>query len=574
MPGYAQIGALAPILLVAARLLQGLSLGGEYGTSATYLSEVATPHRRGFYSSFQYVTLTSGQLLALGVQIILQQLLTRGADARLGLADRVRHRSGGRRDRDVAAAHDGRVGELQAGRRRTNTERGSLKVLLAYPRECLTVVGLTLGGTIAFYTFTTYMQKFMINTTGLPKEQVTWINFVALVIFVGLQPLIGALSDRIGRRPLLIAFGIGATLCTVPLLTAVARADSALSAFGLMMIGLVIVSGYTSINAVVKAELFPARIRALGVGLPYALTVAIFGGTTEYVALGLKNIGHENWFFFYVAGAALISLLVYVFMGESSSSLAPGAGDARTSVLVNANSPTPWRFRGRLRSISTMRVLLVEDDEGVASALAELLGHAGATVVRTGRGADALHRVKGCDLVLLDLGLPDMDGLDVLRTLRRASAVPVIIMTARDSDGAVVLGLRAGADDYLVKPVRKAVLLARIEAVMRRVRRVAGDVRSPAGPVVAGPVTIDRERREVTLEGTPQALTKTEFQILATLAARQGEAVSREELMLEVWGTAVVGRSRSLDFFIGQIRAKLVGLPLQTVRGFGFRLDT
>jgi DNA-binding response OmpR family regulator len=205
-----------------------------------------------------------------------------------------------------------------------------------------------------------------------------------------------------------------------------------------------------------------------------------------------------------------------------------------------------------------MRVLLVEDDEGVASALAELLGQTGATVVRTGRGADALHRVKGCDLVLLDLGLPDMDGLDVLHTLRRASTVPVIIMTARDSDGAVVLGLRAGADDYLVKPVRKAVLLARIQAVMRRVHRIGGDTSPPPGPVVAGPVTIDRERREVTL---------------ATLAACQGEAVSREALMLEVWGTAVIGRSRSLDFFIGQIRAKLTGLPLSTVRGFGFRLD-
>jgi DNA-binding response OmpR family regulator len=222
-----------------------------------------------------------------------------------------------------------------------------------------------------------------------------------------------------------------------------------------------------------------------------------------------------------------------------------------------------------------MRVLLVEDDEGVASALAELLGQTGATVVRTGRGADALHRVKGCDLVLLDLGLPDMDGLDVLHTIRRASTVPVIIMTARDSDGAVVLGLRAGADDYLVKPVRKAVLLARIQAVMRRVRRVGGDIAAAAsGPVVAGPVTIDRDRREVTAAGIPQALTKTEFALLATLAGRQGEAVSREELMLEVWGTAVVGRSRSLDFFIGQIRAKLAGLPLQTVRGFGFRLDT
>jgi DNA-binding response OmpR family regulator len=230
-------------------------------------------------------------------------------------------------------------------------------------------------------------------------------------------------------------------------------------------------------------------------------------------------------------------------------------------------------LRSAGHSICVMQVLLVEDDEGVASALAELLGHAGATVVRTGRGADALHRVKGCDLVLLDLGLPDMDGLDVLRTLRKASTVPVIIMTARDSDGAVVLGLRAGADDYLVKPVRKAVLMARIDAVMRRVRRADGDHSSSAAPVTAGPVTIDIERREVMVAGAPQSLTKTEYQIIATLAARQGEAVSREELMLEVWGTAVVGRSRSLDFFIGQIRAKLDGLPLHTVRGFGFRLD-
>ena len=240
---------------------------------------------------------------------------------------------------------------------------------------------------------------------------------------------------------------------------------------------------------------------------------------------------------------------------------------------MSENRPKSIRLWPTLLSISAMQVLLVEDDEGVASALAELLGHAGASVIRTVRGADALHRVKGCDLVLLDLGLPDMDGLDVLRTLRRASAVPVIIMTARDSDGAVVLGLRAGADDYLVKPVRKAVLLARIDAVMRRIRRIGGDAAVSSGQVVAGPVTIDRDRHEVAVAGTLQALTKTEYQILATLAARQGEAVSREELMLEVWGTAVVGRSRSLDFFIGQIRAKLTGLPLHTVRGFGFRLD-
>ncbi len=321
LPGYAQIGALAPILLVAARLLQGLSLGGEYGTSATYLSEVSTPGRRGYYSSFQYVTLTSGQLLALGVQIVLQQVLSPeqmhswgwriafviGALAALTVMW-LRRTMDESENFELAAREDGAE----------DGQRGSLRVLLGYPRECLTVVGLTLGGTIAFYTFTTYMQKFMINTTGLPKETVTVINFVALVLFVGLQPVVGALSDRIGRRPLLIAFGVGATLFSVPILNAVAHAGSAMAAFGLMMLGLVIVSGYTSINAVVKAELFPARIRALGVGLPYALTVAIFGGTTEYVALGLKKIGHEHWFFFYVAGCALISLLVYAFMGEPS----------------------------------------------------------------------------------------------------------------------------------------------------------------------------------------------------------------------------------------------------------------
>ena len=320
-PGYEQIGALAPIILVLARLLQGLSLGGEYGTSATYLSEVATPRRRGYYSSFQYVTLISGQLIALGVQIILQRFLTEGEMASWGW--RVAFVIGAfaaitvmwlRRTMDESENYE--LAVRDAG----SDKRGSLRVLLEHPKACLTVVGLTLGGTVCFYTFTTYMQKFMINTAGLPTEDVSRINFVALLTFVILQPLFGAFSDKVGRRPLLLAFGVSATLLTVPLLTAVGHADSSMAAFGLMMVGLVIVSGYTSINAIVKAELFPARIRALGVGLPYALTVAIFGGTTEYVALGLKNLGHESWFFYYVAGCALVSLLVYWFMAESSGS--------------------------------------------------------------------------------------------------------------------------------------------------------------------------------------------------------------------------------------------------------------
>lgn len=307
------------MILVLARLLQGLSLGGEYGTSATYLSEVATPGRRGFYSAFQYVTLTGGQLLALGLQLILQVYLTEQQMGEWGW--RIAFVVGAaaavtvmwlRRTMDESAQF------TTAAAENSKAERGTIRVLLSYPRQVLTVVGLTLGGTIAFYTFTTYMQKYMINTSGIPKNTVTQINFVALLVFVGLQPLAGALSDRIGRRPLLLSFGVSATLLTVPLMTLIGDTKNPLTAFFLMLVGLVIVTGYTSINAVVKAELFPAKIRALGVGLPYALTVAIFGGSTEYVALWLKDAGHEPVFFWYVAGCALISLVVYGFMSEPS----------------------------------------------------------------------------------------------------------------------------------------------------------------------------------------------------------------------------------------------------------------
>jgi len=320
-PGYATIGVAAPVILVLARLLQGLSVGGEYGTSATYLSEVASTGKRGFYSSFQYVTLIAGQLIALGLQIVLQFVLTEqqllnwgwriafGIGALGALVAMYLRRSMDESETYRAEAAKGD----QAGQ-----PRGGLRLLMQYPRQCLLVVGLTLGGTVTFYTFTTYLQRFMHLTSGIPNSTVTVINFAALVVFVALQPLAGALSDRIGRRPLLMFFGIGATVCTAPLLMLLANTRNAFAAFAIMLAGLVIVTGYTSINAIVKAELFPTSIRALGVGLPYGLTVAIFGGSTEYVALALKNAGHEQVFFYYVAGCALISLLVYSRMRETS----------------------------------------------------------------------------------------------------------------------------------------------------------------------------------------------------------------------------------------------------------------
>jgi DNA-binding response OmpR family regulator len=220
-----------------------------------------------------------------------------------------------------------------------------------------------------------------------------------------------------------------------------------------------------------------------------------------------------------------------------------------------------------------VRILVVEDDPGVADALVDAIREAGWTPTHCARGDDGLHRIGDADLVVLDLGLPDMDGLDFLRTVRRVSAVPVLVLTARDSDGAVVLGLRGGADDYLVKPVGRAVLLARIHALARRSRIAGSDGRSADAPVTWGELEVDVAARTVRRGADPVALTATEFELLAALVARRGEAVSREELQLQVWGTPAVGRSRSLDFFVAGLRSKLGGdLPLQTVRGFGFRL--
>lgn len=320
-PGYDTIGAVAPTMLVLARLLQGLSVGGEYATSATYLSEVASAGRRGFYSSFQYVTLIAGQLVALGLLIVLQLLLTEQQLS--GWGWRIAFGIGGlgavvvmylRRSMDESVSFRAELQHTGGG----SSPRGELRALGRHWRECLLVAGLTLGGTVAFYTYTTYLQKFMHLTSGIPNSTVTLISFAALVVFVALQPVMGSLSDRIGRRPLLLFFGIGGTALTVPLLTLLADTHNPLGGFAIMLTGLVIVSGYTSINAIVKAELFPTGIRALGVGLPYALTVAIFGGTTEYIALALKTAGHESVFFYYVAGCVLISLLVYMSMRETS----------------------------------------------------------------------------------------------------------------------------------------------------------------------------------------------------------------------------------------------------------------
>jgi MHS family alpha-ketoglutarate permease-like MFS transporter len=316
-PTYASIGFAAPVILALARVIEGLSLGGEYGASATYLSEVADAKHRGFYSSFQYVTLIGGQLTAIIVLLLLQKVFLT-PDQLKAWGWRIPFVIGAMLAIFAAVMRRG-LHETEAfvEAKKAVKPTGSIAGLLKYPRELLLVVGLTAGGTAAFYTFTTYMQTFVKLSVGLSEDQTTFVIFGTLIFATLLQPIYGALSDRIGRKPLLIFFGVVGTLATVPILSTLKGTKEPIVVFLLICAAWIFVAGYTSINAIVKAELFPTNIRALGVGLPYAITVSLFGGSAPAVALYFKSIGHEDWFYFYLSGMIFLSLLVYSTMRDT-----------------------------------------------------------------------------------------------------------------------------------------------------------------------------------------------------------------------------------------------------------------
>ncbi|WP_435858555.1 MFS transporter [Streptomyces pathocidini] len=313
-PTYASAGILAPIVLVVARLVQGLSVGGEFAASTTFLVESAGPGRRGLFSSFQYVSTTIGQLIASGVSALLAHQLTED-----GMSDwgwRVPFLLGAvislvgfwiRR-----GAHETRSAERLAA----DTRPGLFEALRRHPRESLLIAGITTGATIAYYTWTTYLPTYAIVNAGLDKGDALTAGTISLAFFALLQPLGGLLSDRIGRKPLLITFALGFAVLAVPLLHLVS--DALWSLLLVQCAGMVLLTGYTSIAAAVNAEVFPARVRAAGIGFPYSLTVALFGGTAPYVGTWFKQAGHVDWFPWYVALLCLVSLCVYVTLPETA----------------------------------------------------------------------------------------------------------------------------------------------------------------------------------------------------------------------------------------------------------------
>ncbi|HET9693223.1 MAG TPA: MFS transporter [Steroidobacteraceae bacterium] len=310
-------GVVSAGLLLLARVLQGLSVGGEYGASATYISEMSVRHQRGFWSGFLYVTLTGGQLAALLLQVLLQGVLT----------EQQLYDWGWRVPFAVGAALSIVVWWIRRGIHETRSfthaagpahERGRVWTLFArYPRETLTVMALTAAGGLGFYTYTAYMQKLLVNSAGFAKPVASQVMTLLLAVFLILPPLAGWVADRVGhRRTLLASFG-GLALVSVPVLGALASATNPVTAFMLALLPLVLLSGYCGLSAICKAELYPAHVRALGVAVPYALAQAIFGGNAETAALSLKQAGHESAYFWLVAAMMVVGVLASLRLRET-----------------------------------------------------------------------------------------------------------------------------------------------------------------------------------------------------------------------------------------------------------------
>ncbi|MDH0564089.1 MFS transporter [Acinetobacter courvalinii] len=308
LPTYDQVGMWAPFLLLMVRLLQGLSVGGEYGAVATYMSELGLKGQRGFFASFQYVTLSGGQLLASLLGVILLGFMTEQQLNDGGW--RIPFVIGG-----IAAILSllarSRLEETLSHEDAEREESGSLIALLKqHWKTFLLVVGYTSAGSLTFYVVTVYSKTYLTNI-GMDGKTVGFIMTTALFVFMLAQPLFGMLSDRIGRRASMLAFSLLSAIFIYPVMVTGMRsfADSPVIITLLLIFLMMLLSFYTSISGLVKAEMFPPHVRALGVGFSYAVGNALFGGSAPSVALLFKDAGIENIFFIYV----IIMLMICFF---------------------------------------------------------------------------------------------------------------------------------------------------------------------------------------------------------------------------------------------------------------------
>lgn len=306
LPTASTVGAWAPALLILMRSIQGISVGGEYGSTATYMSEIARRGQRGFFSSFQYVTLIGGQLLASLLAVIMTHIW--GSEQISAGWWRLPFVIGA-----VAALVSlwlrAGLDETTSEHDRSRTGSGRFREVLKYPRAFWVVLGITCIGSLAFYVFTTYMQKYLINTGGLDKGLVAEIMTVCLFIFMLLQPLVGWISDHIGRKNSMTVFAVAMIILPVPLLAAIGSQKSPILVGLLILLAMFFLSFYTSISGIVKAEMFPTYVRGLGVGFTYAIGNSLFGGSAEYVALFMKNQGIGDVFPWYMVIVALLGLI-------------------------------------------------------------------------------------------------------------------------------------------------------------------------------------------------------------------------------------------------------------------------
>lgn len=315
-PTYQQIGVAAPIILVVARLLQGLSAGSEYSAAATFLTESAPAGRRGFYASFLFVASSLGKLVALGIVTVLVALL--GEPAMRDYGWRIPFLIGALGAVAAWWIRRGTDETLEKADETKAVKVGVFDAVRAHPKASLQVFGIAAGIGVGQYFWATYFPTYATINGGYSTATATAVSLVGLTAYVFLSPIIGMISDRVGRKPVLYVFGFGLTVLTVPLLDLMQMGVVPLLIA--QLVGLVALACGTSILGSVMAEMFPARTRVTGLGFPYAVSIALFGGTVSVIGTALEEAGAGGLFGWYMAATALVTLITAVTLRETGHS--------------------------------------------------------------------------------------------------------------------------------------------------------------------------------------------------------------------------------------------------------------